>query len=159
MRTLVCILEPGENWQEESLDGRDFDITKSWLTDEGMPPRGEMKLRYVTNPGCAIPTLRSKLAQQTLIGGGQQHLIPSDRVRPPTPDHLKSKFAKPKEEKEFGTVSPSAGKRNLNAPAGRGGGGSRGSNGNGGTGSRPGTSNSVGGTSSYSGPDAAGYSL
>ena len=118
-----------------------------------------MKLRYVTNPGCAIPQLRSKLAQQTLIGGGQQHLIPSDRVRPPTPDHLKSKFAKPKEEKEFGTVSPSAGKRNLDAPARRGGGGSRGSNGNGGTGSRPGTSNSVGGTSSYSGPDAAGYSL
>ena len=46
------------------------DITKSWLTDEGMPPRGEMKLRYVTNKGCAIPSLRSKLAEQTLIGGG-----------------------------------------------------------------------------------------
>ena len=50
-----------------------------------------MKLRYVTNKGCAIPLLRSKLAEQTLIGGGHQHLIPINMVRPNTPDHLKSK--------------------------------------------------------------------
>ena len=109
--------EPGENWQEESFEGRDFDITKQWLTDEGMPPKGVMRLRYVTNPGCAIAPLRSKLAAQTLIGPNRQYLIPSDRLRPPTPEHLKSKFAKPKVEKEFGTVSPSAGKRNLSRPS------------------------------------------
>jgi hypothetical protein len=142
--------EPGENWQEESLDGRDFDITKQWLTDEGMPMRGEMRLRYVTNPGCAMPQLRSKLAEQTLIGGGQQHLIPSDRVRPPTPEHLKSKFAKPKVEKEFGTVSPSAGKRDLHRRSG-------GSRGEASSSSRPSTSQS--GTSGYNGPDKAGYSF
>jgi len=146
--------EPGENWQEESLDGRNFDITKHWLTDEGMPMRGEMRLRYVTNRGCAMPNLRSKLAAQTLVGSGRQYLIPLDRVRPPTPEHLKSKFAKPKVEKEFGTVSPSAGKRNLNAPAIRARSSSSGASSGG---SRPGTSQA--GTSGYTGSDAAGYSL
>ena len=56
--------EPGENWQEESLDGRALDITTVWLTDEGMPKKGIMRLRYVTNLECAIPKLRSMLAAE-----------------------------------------------------------------------------------------------
>jgi len=92
--------EPGENWQDESLDDRDLDITKNWLTDEGLPPKGIMKLRYVTNPCCAVPELRSKLAENTLIGGGKTDLIPQDRVRPPTPEHLKSRFTGDEEEEK-----------------------------------------------------------
>jgi len=77
------------------------------LRHEGLPPKGIMKLRYVTNPCCAVPELRSKLAENTLIGGGKTDLIPQDRVRPPTPEHLKSRFTgDEEEEKVFAGVRP-----------------------------------------------------
>jgi hypothetical protein len=71
--------------------GRQLDITTVWLTDEGMPSKGIMRLRYVTNKGCAVPALRGALAAETLVGPGKEHLIPSHlRKKEVTPRDLRS---------------------------------------------------------------------
>jgi hypothetical protein len=68
--------EDGENWLDESRDWLKFDVNQAWLTDEGMPDTGIVRITYNTEPHCADGKRRSGLAHLTAVGRGKQSCIP-----------------------------------------------------------------------------------
>ena len=71
--------ESGENWLNESREWLKFDAPANWVTDEGLPHKGCVRVSYNTEMQCADAKLRSGLAKYCAVGKGKGYCIPDEK--------------------------------------------------------------------------------
>eukprot|EP01052_Picozoa_sp_SAG31_P005689 SAG31_NODE_253_length_19063_cov_31.913362_11_plen_1652_part_00 len=73
---LLAVEEPGENWRDEILNGKEFHLPVGWVgVDErgngGVPVKGHVSLTFFTTFGRACQTTRDKLEKLTFVAERQ----------------------------------------------------------------------------------------
>ena len=90
---LLAVDEPGENWRDEILNGKEFHLPVGWVgVDErgngGVPMKGHVSLTFFTTFGHACQTTRANLEKLTFAGERQApiHYISQTDSGGPTAD-------------------------------------------------------------------------